>query len=409
MSWRSVTSMFMTGILILVALLAPSLAKAQPPPLDEPGPDAAFGATNPAHRVSDSPWLRLPAELRNVPPMLPSQPSAPAEEARRDPRTMEMYDIATGAISHVPPDHPAYLGLESYQRQTPEYPGLLPTGMAGFESIIPPDGRSQVSPTTGFPWRSVVHIYMSFPDGALGGCSGAIIGCADGHGYHVLTAGHCVYSHDHGGWANSVRVIPGQDGDYMPYNYAWATHLRSYTGWTDLGQTQHDWAMITLDRNVGDFTGWMGRQTCNPPGDCPVYTGTLNTAGYPGDKDGGTMWFDADSGDSVDDYNHWYYMDTAGGQSGSPLWAYYTSSGDRNILTVHTCGTGGCGISGKGCNHGTRLDQDKYDRIDTWCGADSPPADRADLIDDGQDWAGFSPAAVRPAATSFQTWRLWPS
>ena len=190
----------------------------------------------------------------------------------------------------------------------------------------------------------------------------------------------------------------------MPYNYAWVTYARSYSGWTDLGETEHDWAVLNLDRNVGNFTGWMGRRTCNLGGSCPEYVGYLNTAGYPGDKGGETMWFDVDSGHSVDEYNHWYYMDTFSGQSGSPVWVYFSSMDLRYILSIHTCGTGGCGIDGKGVNHGTRLNQDKYDMIDTWCGEDSPPTDRADLIDDGETFSGFAPTAVRPDATGFQAW-----
>jgi V8-like Glu-specific endopeptidase len=385
--------------LISLTLVLPAIAGVQLLPLERTAPDGVLGAINPPPRVSDSPWLQLPEELADVPPMQPSAPATGVRPEDDDPLVIEMYDVSSGETVRLRSEQPAYPTSEPYQDYASAFPGLLPAGVAGLDSVLPPDDRVQISPTTSYPWRTVAKLIMSFPDGEMGGCSGAIIGCPNGHGYHALTAGHCVYSHDHGGWATSVKAIPGLDGAYMPYNYAWATQLRSYAGWTVNGETEHDWALVTLDRNVGDFTGWMGRRTCNPPGGCPEYTGTLKTAGYPADKGGEAMWFDSDTGHSVNEYNHWYYMDTAGGQSGSPVWLYETSSDSRHILTIHTSG-----IDSTGCNHGTRLDQDKYDRIVAWCDLDSSPADRADLIDDGQTWSGFSPAMVKPGTTILQAW-----
>ena len=261
--------------------------------------------------------------------MVPSTPGEAGEV--QDPIAVEIYDIATGVTVRTPSDDPTQWPVESGLDSMPPYQGLLPPGM-DLESVIGADDRARISPTTSYPWRTVVKLFMTFSDGATGGCSGAIIGCDDGHGYHVLTAGHCVYSHDHGGWATSVKVVPGLDDDYMPYNYAWATYLRTYSGWVDSGMSQHDWGVITLDRNVGDFTGWMGRMTADDSD--PVYTGILNTAGYPGDKCSGLcMYFDGDSGHSADEYNHWYYVDTYSGQSGSPVWVYYSSTGNRLVLT----------------------------------------------------------------------------
>jgi hypothetical protein len=74
----------------------------------------------------------------------------------------------------------------------------------------------------------------------------------------VLTAGHCVYDKNHDQWASAIRVIPGLDGTYMPFGDAWAAGIRSVTGWTEDEDRDYDWALITLDRNVGDATGWTG-------------------------------------------------------------------------------------------------------------------------------------------------------
>ena len=364
-------------------------------------PDGAYGATNPDYRISDSHYLRLPDDLKDYPPVVPPVP----HEAKdmEDPSAIEMYNVTTGEVTRIPSNESGELGLNS----TLPFEGLLPPSVVP-ESVFPPDDRARITNTGTYPWRTVCKLFVTWPDGNGGGCSGAIIGCPDGHGYHVLTAGHCVYSHTHGGWATSVKVVPGLDHNYMPYNYAWATYLRSYTGWTQYADHRYDWALVTIDRNVGDYTGWMGRMTADPSD--PVYTGILNTAGYPCNvydpvhcpypvTPSNTMWWDADYGRTANEYNHWYYMDTQPGQSGSPVWVYYPSSGNRYILTIHAYGN-----DGSGSNHGTRLNQDKFDRIITWCNADTPPTDYADLIDDGQTYSGFSPTTVKPGTTSFHAW-----
>ncbi|HSR32082.1 MAG TPA: hypothetical protein VLY63_16090, partial [Anaerolineae bacterium] len=392
-----------SAILLALALMVP-IASAQAPPQDEAGRDPAVGAINPSYRVSDSPWLQVPEEMLAWPQMMPPEPGEVQAVDLEDPTAVVVHNIATGETTQIPSSEAGQPSQEASLRSTPGYSGLLPPGLVP-ESVFPPDDRVRVTAVTSFPWRTVTKLFMTFPNGASGGCSGAIIGCADGHGYHILTAGHCIYSHGNGGWATSVKIFPGLDGSYAPYNYAWATNLRSYTGWTNSAMTEHDWAMVTLDRNVGDFTGWMGRITASSSNS--MYTGTANTAGYPCNVAGGTctnpvtpsntQWFDADSGRTATEYNHWYWMDTQPGQSGSPVWRYVDP--DRHIMTVHTSGN-----DGSGSNHGTRLNQNKFDQVNTWCSADTPPTDRADLIDDGQAFAGFSPTTVSPGDTSFTAW-----
>lgn len=215
--------------------------------------DVAYGAINPDYRISDSPYLRLPADMRDLPSIFPPEPHE--VKGAENHTAGVIYNVATGEVIRLPI---TTITQKPVLKSTPPYQGLLPPGVVP-KSVFPPDNRMRISPTTPYPWRTICTLVLTFPDGSVGGCSGAII-----DGYHVLTAGHCVYSHDHGGWATSVRVVPGLDGDKMPYNYAWATRLRSYAGWTEDGDHRHDWALITLDRNVGDYIGWMGRKTASP-------------------------------------------------------------------------------------------------------------------------------------------------
>jgi len=216
---------------------------------------------------------------------------------------------------------------------------------------------------------------MTAPWGGTYSGSGAVI-----DNFHILTAGHCAYLRDgpNEGWATSIEVVAAMDtSDTIsdPYGSAWATNMRSYTGWTVSGSAQHDWAVLTLDRNIGSFTGWMGRMTAGSGS--AIYDQLMNVAGYPGDfASGNRLVWDDNNGDGATTNNHFYWADTGPGESGGPVWRY--EGGSRYIMTTHAYGPGN-----PDANYGTRLNTDKYDRIFTWLAADSAPTDKADLIDNG--------------------------
>ena len=79
-------------------------------------------------------------------------------------------------------------------------------------TVFPPENRVLQTPTTSFPFRAVVGLHIKFPltpSNKAKGCTGSLIG-----GKHVLTAGHCVFSIGEGGWATSIRAMPGLDQIY---------------------------------------------------------------------------------------------------------------------------------------------------------------------------------------------------
>ncbi|MHA2121504.1 MAG: carboxypeptidase regulatory-like domain-containing protein, partial [Promethearchaeota archaeon] len=163
--------------------------------------------------------------------------------------------------------------------------------------------------------------------------------------------------------------------------------------WTVSESGQHDWAVLTLDRNGGIYTGWMGRTTAGSSSS--IYTDTMNIAGYPTDlSSGNRMYFHSEAGDGATSNNHYYWADTFGGMSGGPVWRY--TGGNRYIMTVHAYGRGGTDS-----NYGTRLNSDKYDRIFTWLGADSAPTDRPDMEDRGSAWQSATSGTITAGVTSF--------
>ena len=240
---------------------------------------------------------------------------------------------------------------------------------------FPPDDRQKVTSTSSYPWRTICKLFITAQDNTQFIGSGFIV-----DEFHILTCGHCIYIHENGGWVSEVEVIPGMDGSFTPYGVAYATDYRTYTGWTESEMVEHDWALVTLDRNIGSYTGWMGRMT--EGSSSSIYTGILNIAGYPVDLDNGySMYFDSDDGEAADEYNHWFWMDTAPGQSGSPVWIY--EGDNRYVISINTYEY----ENGAYANMGTRINNEKYNRLNTWLSEDSSssPLDKPDLVDRGYD------------------------
>src|SRR5262249_41081092 len=158
--------------------------------------------------------------------------------------------------------------------------------------------------------------------------SGAIV-----DNFHVLTAGHCIYSAADGGFAKSIRVVPELNGSYQPYGYANMVYERTYTSFMNYdrghpGTTAtniNDIGLLTLDRNIGRSTGWIGYGFDD--NNARFAAGRIfNTAGYPGSHgyDGYHMYYSggAIAGLSGDGLSFQFYesqITAWPGQSGSPV------------------------------------------------------------------------------------------
>jgi len=141
-----------------------------------------------------------------------------------------------------------------------------------------------VGNTTEFPDSAVVRIFITFPDGSTAQGTGTMV-----NPNTVLTAGHVVYDASDGGWATSIEVIPGQNGNSQPYGIAYSVAASTFTSYiaasqiaaNQSGSDAHvpgdgDIGFISLNRDVGDQTGWLSL--------IPGITGTsfdLSKYGYP--------------------------------------------------------------------------------------------------------------------------------
>ncbi|WP_258871223.1 serine protease [Virgibacillus dokdonensis] len=221
-------------------------------------------------------------------------------------------------------------------------------------SIIGEDDRTRVTSTTSFPYRAIVKLSTKHPNSNdTFGCTGFMV-----NEDTVVTAGHCVYKHDKGGWAEEITASPGRNGSSLPYgSFDWET-VYTVSGWKDNKNPEYDYGAIKLRGTPGNNTGWFGYRTTNVdyPADLSV-----NVTGYPCDQPSGTMWTDSGKVLSVMTRQLGYNADTFGCQSGSPVYRNYSETG-QTAIAIHAYGASGSPLT----NKGTRITQAVFNNISTW-------------------------------------------
>jgi glutamyl endopeptidase len=219
------------------------------------------------------------------------------------------------------------------------------------EVVIGADDRTRISPASAYPWRAIASLAITAGNGT------SWIGTAWFISPRLLmTAGHCVFMPDQGGWARQIVVMPGRDGAQQPYGRAVSASFRSVTGWTTNRHRSFDYGAILLgpQQRLGDTVGWFGWQVRDDAG---LNGQTVNISGYPGDKPAGTQWFHANKVTAVTPTTFTYQVDTAGGQSGAPVWMLL--NGQRIAVGIHTNGA----LSG---NSATRINGNVATNINAW-------------------------------------------
>lgn len=213
-----------------------------------------------------------------------------------------------------------------------ELPGYTPEMIDTYQ-IVGNDDRVQMA-----SYKKIVFVEAKFPDGYNMRGTGVMVDTDI-----VLTNRHVVYDTKHGGWADLTYVIPGRTGSSYPYGRIQVKK----TSVGSLTDDNKDYAVMRLSTAVGSKTGWFGVRKYSSS----MVNSNVTISGYPGDKSGYTMWTMKGPITRENSTHYFYNIDTAGGQSGSPIY----ETGDM-CVGIHQ-GTYGSG------NRGIRMNDSFYQLI----------------------------------------------
>jgi len=204
--------------------------------------------------------------------------------------------------------------------------------VSGDDNRVPMNNRD-------YPWSAVGRIVSEAADGSISLCTGTLV--AENV---VLTNAHCAIASEtqqlHKRIAFQPNLINGAitNADDM----AWVQEVLLGTDFTESGNDPdpNDWALLKLDRSLGDRYGTLRWQTL-PSEVLLSKASRLNLVGYSGDfpPDNPGETAGVHQGCSIlDDADpFWVHdCDTTGGASGGPIMAEI--EGDFYVVALHTGG-----------------------------------------------------------------------
>lgn len=222
-----------------------------------------------------------------------------------------------------------------------------------MELIFGDDDRTQVTDTTTPPYCWIAFLEIDASDGTVWRGTGWLASPGA-----VITAGHCVYLSEHGGWASSIKVTPGFGTDeagqpVTAVGSQVSQEFRSTQAWVTTQNEDWDYGAVLLPEPLSvDF----GHFAFVVASDAELTQAVVNVDGYPGDKPPDSQWYCARELTAVNQRTLEYTIDTFGGDSGAPL---YVDPTDRTVVGIHTQGL----MASKG---GIRITADVAANISTW-------------------------------------------
>lgn len=205
-----------------------------------------------------------------------------------------------------------------------------------FESILGSvDRRKQILETELTPWRMLCALEITNQNNFSYIGTGWFAAPRT-----VITAGHCVFDPvELGGWATKITVTPGRNGAASPFGKTVSANFSTTDRWLEAQDPDFDYGVIHLSEDLGTPLGHFGIASLP---DTDLQNRLLNICGYPvAPGDGESQYFHANRVKAVTARRVFYDIDTLGGQSGSPVWAYLDGSPDPVVVAIHAYGVGG--------------------------------------------------------------------
>ena len=287
------------------------------------------------------------------------------------------YNLENGTTSyHSFSEVPDAIGDADYVSS----PGFFPNGIEYDNGNLPSpaaivgsaDNRIHITNTTVGPYCNTVYIYAHYTHNGIGYTgigSGFVIGPSA-----VATAAHCIY-HATYGIADYIHIVPAKNGTQEPYgretidNPVIGENVVISADYLASGSSADDWAVIELDSQVGNQTGWLGIRWQSAS-----YNNTyVYNTGYPAAVTGYTQ-DDVDRdmfmGTGYVRYSATKYLcgdwDATGGNSGGPVYIYDADNG-YTLIGILTAGSDSdtdfkdYGLDdGEAYTYATRITQDIY-------------------------------------------------
>ena len=284
---------------------------------------------------------------RSLPPARGSAPeSRELDRARTEDSADLESKVAANRLTILPPTSESLRDIGEASFGAPR---------AVAEVVHGTDDRQQINDTAAYPWSVNASLAIVAADNSPWIGTGWFIGPRT-----LVTAGHCLYIRNSGvpgrdGWVRRITVMPGRNGDQLPFGATTSNTFRAVTGWTEGGDPNFDYGVLILPVPVGDQTGTIGFGAFT---DDQLVAEAANIAGYPSDKrPAGTLWYDSRKVASLSPRKVYYDIDTVGGQSGSAVYCLFNNA--RIAIAIHAYGDANI-------NSGTRINDDVYNNLMAW-------------------------------------------
>lgn len=235
-----------------------------------------------------------------------------------------------------------------------------PSSSVASKLVFGGDDRIRVLDTTQFPWRTVCYVESVFPDGSVFGLSGVLAGP-----YTVLTSALALYQPDHGGWVESVEVVPGQTqelegGDiYAPWGSQFGVLVEVPLAWVEEADPASLYGAIFLEQPFAGLADTMPLVFDDQP------AGQVNMAGYDqtahGEGDSYAQWTRTGSLRALDAVYFDHRMDDDAGAIGAPVWEFFQATASRRIFGVNCCI-----LTDQSANSGIRFTSANEELITEW-------------------------------------------